>query len=87
MKLTFTYNPIEDSQESFDEAMKLFRWEQAKGKECEMVLATFTGKRVLMVDSYMDVCEAENGVLVAIPKTWYNKHMLNELGLKVNGTK
>lgn len=85
MKLTFTFNPIEDSQETFDAAMKLLKWEQAKGRECDMYLATFTGKRVLLVDTYTDVTEVEGGILIATPQTWYNKHMLDELGLRLDG--
>ena len=80
MKITFTYNPAEDNQESFDEAIALFRKEQQKGKECEMYLATFTGKRVLLVDGYVDV-EAEGGALIAVPKTWYNQRTFDEVGL------
>lgn len=87
MKITFTYSPVEDNQKSFDEAMALFRKEQQKGKECEMYLATFTGKRVLLVDGYVDVCEAEGGALIAVPQTWYNKRMFDELGLHYDGVK
>ena len=86
MKITFTYNPTEDNQESFDEAIALFRKEQQKGKECEMYLATFTGKRVLLVDGYVDV-EAEGGALIAVPKTWYNQRMFDELGLHYDDVK
>lgn len=83
MKKVIVFNPRrKDGQKAFDKAMKELNTELEEGRECDIILETFSGKSVKLVEGYFDIAGDAKTRFSAVPHKWYNKKILDELSIK-----
>lgn len=70
-----------DGQKEFNAAMAELNEQLAKGKECDIMLETITGRNMLLVEGFFDI--AADGIEFKVtPCKWYNKKFLDDLNIK-----